>query len=157
MTNDFQYHNIVAAVDGSQATQQVVTAAINVALRNNAHLDILNIAQVDQVADGFSNAVLSDQETYDAVHTAEERLNDLKAQAEKAGVKEVAIHIRFGNPKRVIAREFPADHHNDLIVIGTTGLSGMERFVIGSVTNYVNRNARCDVMVVQIKNTQKAK
>ena len=78
-------------------------------------------------------------------------MDDLKNRAVKAGVKDVNIHIRFGNPKRVIAREFPSDHNNDLIVIGTTGLSGFERFVVGSVTNYVNRNARCDVLVVQIK------
>ncbi|MCH3921460.1 MULTISPECIES: universal stress protein [Limosilactobacillus] len=151
MANDFQYHNIMVAVDGSQATSQVLDAAIDSALRNNAHLDILNVTQVDQITDGYSNAVLSEKQTFDAVHTTRERLDDLKAKAEKAGLSDVSIHIRFGNPKRVIAREFPKDHHNDLIVMGTTGLSGVERFVLGSVTNYVNRNALCDVMVVQVK------
>lgn len=151
MTDDFQYHKILAAVDGSKATSQVLDAAIDSAIRNDASLDILNVTQVDQITDGYSNAVLSEKNTYDAVRTTRERLDDLKARAEKAGVKDVNIHIRFGNPKRVIAREFPKDHHNDLIVIGTTGLSGFERFVVGSVTNYVNRTARCDVLVVQIK------
>lgn len=151
MANDFQYHNIMVAVDGSQATSQVLDAAIDSALRNNAHLDILNVTQVDQITDGYSNAVLSEKQTFDAVHTTRERLDDLKAKAEKAGLSDVSIHIRFGNPKRVIAREFPKDHHNDLIIMGTTGMSGVERFVLGSVTNYVNRNALCDVMVVQVK------
>lgn len=151
MTDDFQYHKILAAVDGSKATSQVLDAAIDSAIRNDASLDILNVTQVDQITDGYSNAVLSEKNTYDAVRTTRERLDDLKARAEKAGVKDVNIHIRFGNPKRVIAREFPKDHHNDLIVIGTTGLSGFERFVVGSVTNYVNRTARCDVLVVQIE------
>ncbi|MFQ9706302.1 MAG: universal stress protein [Limosilactobacillus pontis] len=151
MTDDFQYHKILVAIDGSKATSQVLDAAIDSAIRNNASLDILTVTQVDQITDGYSNAVLSEDDTYDAVHATQERMNDLKTRAEKAGVKDVSIHIRFGNPKRVIAREFPKDHHNDLIVIGTTGLSGFERFVVGSVTNYVNRNARCDVLVVQIK------
>ncbi|HJA74147.1 MAG TPA: universal stress protein [Candidatus Limosilactobacillus gallistercoris] len=151
MTDDFQYHKILVAVDGSKATSQVLDAAIDSAIRNDASLDILNVTQVDQITDGYSNAILSEKDTFDAVHTTRERLDDLKTQAEKAGVKDVNIHIRFGNPKRVIAREFPSDHNNDLIVIGTTGLSGFERFVIGSVTNYVNRNARCDVLVVQIE------
>ncbi|MGM9907465.1 universal stress protein [Limosilactobacillus sp.] len=151
MTDDFQYHKILVAVDGSKATSQVLDAAIDSAIRNDASLDILNVTQVDQITDGYSNAVLSEKNTYDAVRTTRERLDDLKARAEKAGVKDVNIHIRFGNPKRVIAREFPKDHHNDLIVIGTTGLSGFERFVVGSVTNYVNRTAHCDVLVVQIE------
>lgn len=151
MTDDFQYHKILVAVDGSKATSQVLDAAIDSAIRNDASLDILNVTQVDQITDGYSNAVLSEKDTYDAVHTTRERMDDLKERAVKAGVKDVSIHIRFGNPKRVIAREFPSDHNNDLIVIGTTGLSGFERFVVGSVTNYVNRNARCDVLVVQIE------
>ena len=151
MTDDFQYHKILVAVDGSKATNQVLDAAIDSAIRNDASLDILNVTQVDQITDGYSNAVLSEEDTYDAVRTTRERMDDLKARAVKAGVKDVNIHIRFGNPKRVIAREFPRDHNNDLIVIGTTGLSGFERFVVGSVTNYVNRNARCDVLVVQIE------
>ena len=70
-------------------------------------------------------------------------------RAWKMGLLDVSIHIRFGNPKQVIAKDFPKDHHNDLIVIGTTGLSSVERFVLGSVTNYVNRNALCDVLVVR--------
>lgn len=150
MTDDFQYHKILVAIDGSKATSQVLDAAIDSALRNNASLDILTVTQVDQITDGYSNAVPSEADTYDAVHTTRERLDDLKARAEKAGVKDVSIHIRFGNPKRVIAREFPKDHQNDLIIIGTTGLSGVERFVVGSVTSYVDRNACCDVLVVQI-------
>lgn len=150
MTNDFQYHKIMVAIDGSKATSKVLDAAIDSARRNNAHLDILTVTQVDQITDGYSNAVLSDDQTFDAVHATRERMDDLKKQAEDAGVKDVDIHIRFGNPKRVIAREFPKDHHNDLIIIGSTGISGVERFGIGSVTNYVNRNANCDVMVVQI-------
>lgn len=150
MTNDFQYHNILAAVDGSMATSQVLDAAIDTALRNNAHLDILTVTQVDQITDGYSNAVLNEKQTFDAVTATKGRMDDLKKRAEEAGVKDVNIHIRFGNPKRVIARDFPKDHHTDLIIMGTTGLSGVERFVLGSVTNYVNRNAHCDVLVVKI-------
>ena len=151
MTDDFQYHKILVAVDGSKATSQVLDAAIDSAIRNDASLDILNVTQVDQITDGYSNAVLSEEESGEAVGRTLELIDDSKNRAVKAGVKDVNIHIRFGNPKRVIAREFPSDHNNDLIVIGTTGLSGFERFVVGSVTNYVNRNARCDVLVVQIK------
>lgn len=147
---DSQYKNILVAIDGSKATSKVLEAGIDISARNHAHLDILTITQVDQLTDGYSNAVLSDEQTYDAVHRTQERMEDLKQKSIDAGVTDVSIHIRFGNPKRVIAREFPKDHHNDLIVIGATGISGMERFMVGSVTSYVNRNALSDVMVVRI-------
>lgn len=149
MADNSQYQNILVAVDGSKATTGVLEAGIKAALRNKAHLDILTITQVDQLTDGYSDAGLSDDQTYSAVHATRGRMDDLKQKALDAGVTDVSIHIRFGNPKRVIAREFPADHHSDLIVIGASGLSGVERLMLGSVTNYVSRTAHCDVLVVR--------
>jgi universal stress protein A len=37
----------------------------------------------------------------------------------------------------------------DLIVVGSHGRSGVSRFFIGSVSDYVVRHARCPVMVVR--------
>lgn len=149
MAETSEYNNVLVAIDGSKATAKVLEAGIHAALVNHAHLDILTITQVDQLTDGYSNAVLSDEETYGAVKTTRGRMDDLKQRAIDEGLTDVSIHIRFGNPKRVIAREFPADHDTDLIVVGASGISGVERFMVGSVTSYVNRTALCDVMVVR--------
>lgn len=147
---DMQYQNIVAAIDGSKATIPVLTAAVKSAIQNHAHLDLLTIEQIGQITDGYiTDKTVSSDQTYSLVQATEERLEDLKMRAWKMGLLDVSIHISFGNPKQVIAKDFPKDHHNDLIVIGTTGLSSVERFVLGSVTNYVNRNALCDVLVVR--------
>ena len=105
MADNSQYQNILVAVDGSKATAGVLEAGIKAALRNNAHLDILTITQVDQLTDGYSDAGPSDDQTYSVVHATRGRMDDLKQKAQNAGVTDVSIHIRFGNPKRVIARE----------------------------------------------------
>lgn len=144
-----QYQNVLVAIDGSKVTAKVLEAGVQAALANHAHLDILTITQVDQLTDGYSNAVVSDDDTYDAVKATRGRMDDLKQKAVAAGQSDVSIHIRFGNPKRVIAREFPKDHNTDLIVIGASGVSGVDRFMVGSVTSYVNRTAHCDVLVVR--------
>lgn len=150
MTNG-TYQRILVPIDGSRATPVVMEKAIAATKKHQAHLDILNVAQVNQLTDGYAIASsLSTSQTFDLVKTTQERLGDLKKHAEESGVKSVAIHIRFGNPKQVIARDFIADHHNDLIVIGTTGLSMVERLIVGSVTSYVVRNAACDVEVVRV-------
>ena len=142
MTEIYPYKHILVAVDGSKITSNVLESAIDSALRNHASLDILRIVQVTQLTDGYSNAALSNEETYNIVKTTKERLDDLKKRAVDAGVEDVNVHIRFGNPKRVIAHEFPSDHN-------TTGVSGLERFVLGPVTHYVSRMAKCDVLVVR--------
>ncbi|BAP86506.1 universal stress protein UspA [Paucilactobacillus hokkaidonensis JCM 18461] len=145
-----QYQNILAPVDGSKATAQVIDKAIQIALQNDTHLDILNVVEVNQFSDSYGGAVSGDV-IYGLVEEIETRLNDLKKRATDAGLTDVSIHVRFGNPKPVIAREFPGDHKNELIVIGTTGLSAVERFMVGSVTSYVNRTAKSDVLIVKIK------
>ena len=50
----------------------------------------------------------------------------------------------------MIAHDFAEDHNIDLIVMGATGLSAVERMVVGSVTQYATRNADADVLVVKI-------
>ena len=37
--------------------------------------------------------------------------------------------------------------HADLIVVGNKGMSGAQRFLLGSVPNKVSHRARCDVLV----------
>ena len=37
----------------------------------------------------------------------------------------------------------------DLIMLGATGLNAVERLFIGSVSEYVIRNANCDVLIVR--------
>ncbi|CAM3084990.1 universal stress protein [Lactiplantibacillus plajomi] len=143
-----QYQNILVPVDGSKATEEVLKRGIEVAKRNQTHLDILNVLEINQFSDTYGGAVSGDV-IYKLSEDVQERLKELKQEAEDAGVTDVDIHVRFGNPKTVIAREFPADHHNQLILIGSTGLSAVERLVVGSVTTYVSRNAVCDVLIVK--------
>ncbi|WP_412989742.1 universal stress protein [Pediococcus siamensis] len=143
-----QYKNILAPVDGSKVTDTVLKKAIEVAKRNDTHLDILNVLEVNQFSDTYGGAVSGDV-IYKLSEDVQKRLAELKKQAEDAGVKDVSVHVRFGNPKPVIATEFPKDHHNELIMIGSTGLNALERLMVGSVATYVSRNAVCDVLVVK--------
>lgn len=142
------YENILAPVDGSKATEAVLDTAIQVAKRNDTRLDILNVLEINQFADGYGGAVSGDV-IYKMVDDIESQLREYQKKAQDAGVKDVEIHVRFGNPKTVISNEFPRDHKNGLIVIGTTGMNAVERLVVGSVTSYVTRSAVADVLIVK--------
>ena len=110
--------------------------------------------EVNQFSDTYGGAVSGDV-IYKLSEDVQNQLIKLKKKAEDAGLSSVSIHVRFGNPKPVIAREFPADHNTQLIVIGSTGLSAVERLMVGSVTNYVSRSAICDVLIVKPKELSK--
>jgi nucleotide-binding universal stress UspA family protein len=84
-----------------------------------------------------------------AMPTYQERDEELRVwlePAHHAGIK-TEVLVDQGDTARTIlesARSRPAD----LIVMGTHGLGGFERFMLGSVTEKVLRKATCPVMTV---------
>lgn len=75
-----------------------------------------------------------------------EKLRDWLEPADRAGVKTEAIVDEGPPATRILDRARTLG--TDLIVIGTHGLSGFERFVVGSVAEKVLRKAACPVMTV---------
>ena len=146
---DQEYQNILVPVDGSKESELALERAIFVAKRNGAHVDVLNV--IDTRAMAYSFAGMSDGSiAYQLVDKSKEYLSKLLKEAkEKNDFDNMDIHIRLGNPKTIISFDFIHDHHNDMIMIGASGLSRMQRAVMGSVTSYVKRNAPVDVLVVR--------
>lgn len=59
-------------------------------------------------------------------------------------------HFLQGKPALEIVR-FASENQIDLIVMGTHGFTGLDRFVLGSVAEYVVRHAVCPVLTVKPK------
>lgn len=144
-----EYHNILVPIDGSKEAELALAKAVEVAKRNAAHLDILDVLATQQYEVSYSGFV-DGSVIYKMSKDVKVYLDRLVEQIEKeTKFTNINIHIRFGNPKTVIAYDFPKEHYNDLIMIGATGLNAVERMLIGSVATYVNRNALTDVLVVK--------
>lgn len=146
---DQEYKNIMVPVDGSKQAEAALEKAVISAKRNGAHVDVLNV--VDTRAMAYNFAGMSDGSiAYQLVDKATDYLKDLLKKVKgNDSFDNIDIHIRLGNPKTVIAFDFPKDHKNDLIVMGASGMSRLQRAMVGSVTSFVKRNAPCDVLVVR--------
>jgi nucleotide-binding universal stress UspA family protein len=142
------YNNILAPVDGSKISERIVEKAAAVAARNQTRLDLLYVIDTNSLS-GLAGMSISGDVVYQLVQDAEEKLDKYKAIAQEQGATNVDVHVRFGSPKTVIARDFPADHDNELIMIGKSGLNTLERLLVGSVASFVVANAKADVMIVQ--------
>lgn len=141
-----QYRTIMVAVDGSKEAELAFKKAANVAFRNHAKLILAHIidTRAFQTVSSFDN-ILADQ----ATETAKKTLGEYTEYAKKLGVNEVSYVLEFGSPKSILAKQLPEEHHVDLLMMGATGLNAVERLFIGSVSEYVIRNAACDVLIVR--------
>ncbi|MCM0583312.1 universal stress protein [Weissella diestrammenae] len=147
--NEETYNNILAPIDGSDISTLVAEKAAAVAERNHSHLDLLYVIDTNSLS-GVAGMSITGDVVYHLVQDSQEKLEGYRKHV-LALYPELAvdIHMRFGSPKKVIASEFPTDHHIDLTVIGKSGLSRLERLIVGSVAAFVVQNSKTDVLIVQ--------
>ena len=142
------YKNILVPIDGSYESELAFKKAINVALQNGPATQLHLVHVVDTRA--FQNISSFDTKMVEQVtETAKKTLQGYVDEAQKAGVTKVDFSVEYGAPKVIIAKDIPQEKHIDLIMIGATGLNAVERILIGSVTEYVTRMAKCDILVVR--------
>jgi len=120
---------ILCPVDFSDLSRHAMVLAAAVARRLGAELTVLHVAPPATAAGSLSTA-----------------LHDFVAPAGAAGIM-VHTALAEGDPFTCIleqAQALPAD----LIVMGTHGRRGFDRWVLGSVTERVLHRAPCPVMTV---------
>ena len=138
------YKNIIVAVDGSKEAEFAFRKSIDVTKRNiGSTLHIVNVIDTRSFAAYERSVVESAQER------AEELLNGYKAQAEAEGITNVNTLVEYGSPKVIITKDIANKVEADLILCGATGLSAVQRFLIGSVSESIVRYANCDVLVIR--------
>ncbi len=74
-------------------------------------------------------------------------------QLRRAGLKATTA-VEKGDPKTTII-DHAAKWGAELIILGSHGLKGMSRFLMGSVSDAVLRHARCSVEVVRPRSARK--
>lgn len=142
----FKYQNILVALDGSQEAEWAFKKAVEIAKRSNATLVLTHVidTRTFAIVEGFDTALGNRAEKQ-----AQDMLENYVKLAQEAGLASVEYDIDFGSPKIRIPRELAKKHKADLIMCGATGLNAVERFFIGSVSEYIVRHAPCDVLVVR--------
>jgi nucleotide-binding universal stress UspA family protein len=81
---------------------------------------------------------------------AKDRVGKMDAGLRKSAIRRVVTHFRRGSAAEGVA-QLAADLDADLVVVGSHGHRGLERFFLGSVAEKVSRLARCPVWIVRPK------
>lgn len=135
------YERILVPTDGSAAVEGAVEQALDLAETFDATLHALAVVEpVYTVNEGFGSM-------YDTLESdAKASVEAIAERGESAGVT-VETAVRSGMIHREIL-EYAEDADIDLIVMGTHGRTGLERYLLGSVTARVVRLADVPVLTV---------
>ena len=133
---------IVVGVDGSEGSQRALQWAIEEAGRRDATVEALHAWEPGLTAGLYSGAVFTEESVQEA---GEKVLDDTIAAADPAGSTKVERRCVTAQPAAALIE---AGKDADLLVVGSRGIGGFYRLLIGSVSSQVAHHAPCPIVVV---------
>jgi nucleotide-binding universal stress UspA family protein len=150
------YKKILACLDGSELAEQILPFAVEQAFHFNSKLVLLRIYSepgfVGLAVPGFPAMKLETGGVEKQLKKEEaESMQYLNSVAEnllaQKGLK-ADCAAAMGVPGETIVK-YAADNNIELITLATHGRSGPGRVILGSVADYVIRNARVPILLIR--------
>ena len=155
------FKKILVALDGSVSSQKADQAALELAEKLKA--DLLVLHAISPPTTYYHSTIASptgmslpapSQHEIDAYYAyAKKVATSIVGEVESKG-KKLGIHVKTEISEAVSSvvetiLNHAAKENVDLIVVGTRGLGGFKKLLLGSVSNGVVSHAHCPVLVVR--------
>jgi len=144
------YQHILCPIDGSATSNRGLTEAIHLAKNQQAKLYLLHVVDVYFPMTSF----MGENDFNEVIKIMNKNGEDLLAQAEKKA-KEADIQVEthliapMQGPIYQSMLDYVKECHSDIIVMGTHGLRGFNRFVMGSDAEAIVRVSPVPVLLVK--------
>jgi nucleotide-binding universal stress UspA family protein len=143
---------VVVAFDFTHSGQAALYRAV--ALASRAPFHVLHFACILDPHAGIHalptkhvDLVYADRVRDELAATVEQELKNAKTQTRV----HFHIHVRIARHPAKELLEIASEVGADLIIVGCKGLKGVERVVLGSVSEHVVREAQCTVVIARPK------
>lgn len=136
------WQKILIATDGSRYSAAAAEKAIAFARSYGGRLTVLSV--VDVPVEFYAEAP---QAVDDMIKKARGWVNDIKGQAEAAGITAEAFTGEADAAQAVV--KLAKEQQADMIVLGSHGRTGLKRLLMGSVAEKIIGYAPCPVLVVK--------
>lgn len=147
---------VLLALDGSREANAAARVAAEISNATGSELHLVYVSpaespyypgpEMPEIREGYLEQLHERARAW-----VEDQAERLKAE----GVIVEAAHLRLGAPDREIVR-LGDELGAGLIALGSRGLGGVKRALLGSVSDSVLRHAHCPVLVVRGRDRQRA-
>ena len=136
------FSRILVGLDGSEISKTAFTRALEFAKQYNGELHAVVAITPLHSRNHGNDALITKSES-----EASSLLEDLEHVAKENGVSYTS-HLASGNPGELIL-ETAEKICADLIVVGSLGKTHMERILLGSVSAYVTKYGKTNIIVIR--------
>jgi nucleotide-binding universal stress UspA family protein len=147
---------ILAAVDGSKPSEIAFQRALELAMAEHSELHIVYAIPETRIGGlaeyGTKYGSMAIVHSYYEVlkKGAQQWLGQLEQAAKAEGVCAKSETLwELGKPPAQLITEYAKNNDIELIVMGSRGLGGFKRLLLGSIASAVVAHAHCSVMVVR--------
>jgi nucleotide-binding universal stress UspA family protein len=140
---------ILLATDGSKEANLAARTAVDLADKTGSELHVAFILRTQDASEYGTMGFNTEKAQEEEITQMGQRLLDEQVRwVEEAGGTVAAAHFRMARPDHGILA-VGEDIGAGLIVLGSRGLGGVKRALMGSVSDSVVRHAHCPVLVVR--------
>ena len=140
--------NILVPFDGSAYSVKAFNAALDIAKKHDAKISVLTCLEKENLGAWYVDKRVNKKIIKDAKKFAIGFLSKLEKTAKGSGVL-LSVHVLETKSISKQIVDFANSKKIDLIVIGSHGQSGFNRFLLGSVSNAVSLSAKCPVLIIK--------
>lgn len=150
----FSLKKILVSTDGSENAKRAVEAACLLAKQNGSELLIVHVVSealpVQYAPIGINETAADLTAYYNSVQQKARELIDASvAGARKTGVNAAGEVLRTISSTVEAILQASDRFHADMIVVGTRGLGGFKKLLLGSVSSGIVSHANCSVLIVR--------
>jgi nucleotide-binding universal stress UspA family protein len=139
---------IVVGIDGSEGSKAALRWALDEARLRGAVLEALAVWHLPVMAIASGYAPAFDEEAISGLRAGSEKIvvDALAELRDDAAGVDVRTHVHEGVPAEILVERSAGA---DLLVVGSRGLGGFSRLLLGSVGDACAHHARCPVVIVR--------
>ena len=142
------FKNILVPWDGSRHSNHAFKIALNIAKKYDSKINLVSCLSHADTGAGYLDSSINKDIFKTAKDVMINKMSDLKNDAKKTGISiSIDAFVTDSTVKQLVT--YAKTMKIDLVVMGSHGLTGWKKLLLGSVASGVSQQVHCPVLIVR--------
>jgi len=142
------FKNILVPWDGSKYSNHAFKIALNIAKKYDSKINLVSCLSHADTGAGYLDSSINKDIFKTAKDVMINKMSDLKNDAKKTGISiSIDAFVTDSTVKQLVT--YAKTMKIDLVVMGSHGLTGWKKLLLGSVASGVSQQVHCPALIVR--------